>query len=89
MTYVSVPFVPVKIVRVTYRHVGRLKPVPYYPRKESLMRKFILVAVLALIGLCSFDVPESEARCGGSRGLFKGGRHPLKNLIQKVRDRRG
>ena len=26
---VSVPFAPVKKVRVTYRHVGRLKPLPY------------------------------------------------------------
>jgi hypothetical protein len=28
-SYVSVPFAPVKKVRVTYRHVGALKPAPY------------------------------------------------------------
>jgi hypothetical protein len=28
-SYVSVPFKPVKKVRVTYRHVGALKTVPY------------------------------------------------------------
>jgi len=27
--YVSVPFEPVKKIRVTYRHVGILKPAPY------------------------------------------------------------
>jgi len=27
--YVSVPFEPVKKVRVSYRHVGALKPAPY------------------------------------------------------------
>src|SRR6059036_226487 len=27
--YVSVPFEPVKKVRVTYRHIGALKPAPY------------------------------------------------------------
>src|SRR5258707_8238003 len=28
-SYVSIPFEPVKTVRVTYRHVGALKPAPY------------------------------------------------------------
>lgn len=54
------------------------------------MKKFFLIVALAVIGLCSFDVPEADARCGGrGRGLFRGERGHRLHLFQRLRERRG
>ena len=50
------------------------------------MKKFLLFAVLAIVGMASFELPDAEARCRG-KGLFRG-KHPVRTLLQKIRNHR-